>query len=189
MKWLLFSSAFLIYSSIILCQDIVFPNDEELTHVSGNKPMITERIPVSIPGHCPENMLLYPSDGNKLTWVCDCRPRFLYFPLNDTCYEAYKQGPCPPQHYVILPEGEAVPQCVKNPCLEDGLVKYNNVCYPLRTIGGPCAPAVIGVNATNFKLECIPTDIAPFIIINVPDRGGCPPGSRRTTFGVCKPKV
>ncbi|XP_035727175.1 uncharacterized protein LOC118443800 [Vespa mandarinia] len=188
MKWILFNSAFLICSYFILCQDIVFPNDEELSHVSGNKPMITERIPVSIPDHCPNNMLLYPSGGNNVAWVCDCRPRFLYLPLNDSCYEAYRQGPCSPQHYLVLPEGEAIPQCVKNPCLEDGLVKYNNTCYALNTIGGPCAPSVIGVNETNFQLECISIDIAPFVIIKAPTRN-CPPGSRRTTLGFCKTPI
>lgn len=40
MKWILFNSAFLTCTCFILCQDIVFPNDEELSHVSGNKPMV-----------------------------------------------------------------------------------------------------------------------------------------------------
>ncbi|KAK2577005.1 hypothetical protein KPH14_011967 [Odynerus spinipes] len=189
MKWILFNCAFFISCYSICCQDILFPDDEEISHVSGNKQLITERIPVSIPGHCAKNMLLYPGTGNDVAWVCDCRPRFLYFPLNDSCHEAYRQGPCPPEHYVILPKGEAVPQCVKNPCLEDGLVQYNNTCYPLRTIGGPCAPnGVLGVNETNFQLECTPNEIAPFIIISAPERK-CLPGTRRTALGMCKKPI
>lgn len=148
---------------------------------------ITERIPVSIPDYCPNNMLVYSSDRNNVAWVCDCRPRFLYVPLNDSCYEAYRQGPCPSQHYLFLPEGETVPQCVKNPCLEDNLVKYNNTCYALKTIGSPCAPGVIGVNEINFQLECI-SDIVSFVIISAPTRS-CPPGCRRTTFGFCKMSI
>lgn len=148
--------------------------------------IITDRIPISIPGSCPKDMLLYPGDSAKNAWVCDCRPRFLYFPLNNSCHEAYRQGPCPPNNYVVLPEDEAVPRCVENPCLEDGVVPYNDTCYPLKTIGGPCAPdGVIGVNETTFQLECVKTNIAPFIIIDVPTRT-CPPGSRRSTLGVCK---
>lgn len=185
MKLILFTCAFLISCYLILCQDIVFPDDEETSHLSGTKP-VTDRIPISAPSHCAKDMLLYPGNGNDVAWVCDCRPRFLYFPLNDSCHEAYRQGPCPLEHYVILPDGEAVPKCVRNPCLEDGLVQYNNTCYPLRTIGGPCGPdGVLGVNETNFRLECIPNEIAPFIIINAPKRG-CLPGTRRTLLGTCR---
>ncbi|KAG7200137.1 hypothetical protein KM043_000576 [Ampulex compressa] len=189
MKLLLWGIITLMWNCTIWCQDIVFPNDEEISHVSGNKAEITERIPVSIPDHCPENMLLYPGDGTNSAWVCDCRPRFLYFPLSNTCHEAYRQGPCPAENYVVLPAGSAIPECIKNPCLEDGLVKYNNTCYPLRTIGGPCAPdGVLGVNETTFALECIPTSVAPFIIIQAPKRQ-CPVGSRRTALGICKKPV
>lgn len=190
MKSILFSCAFFMSYYLILCQDILFPDDEEITHLSGNEKVITDRIPVSIPDHCPENMLVYPGTGNNIAWVCDCRPRFLYFPLNDSCHEAYRQGPCPAEHYVVLPKGESVPQCVRNPCLEDGLVQYNNTCYPLRTLGGPCAPAgVLGVNETTFKLECIPNEVVTFQIINMPLNPACPPGSRRNQFGICRKPV
>lgn len=189
MKWLFSTVLLLTWYSICLSQDIVFPDDEEISHVSGNNATITERIPVSVPGECPKNMLLYPGPGNNSVWVCDCRPRFLYFPLNDSCHEAFKQGPCQPQNYVVLPKDEAVPRCVKNPCLEDGLVQYNNTCYPLRTIGGPCAPdGVLGVNEVTFQLECVPTDIAPFIIIQAPKRQ-CPVGTRRNALGICKKPI
>lgn len=148
--------------------------------------VITERIPVSIPDRCPKNMLLYPGDGAKITWVCDCKPRFLYFPLNNSCHEAYRRGPCLSENYVVLPEGEAVPRCEKNPCLEDGVVPYNGTCYPLKTVGGPCAPnGTISVNETTFQLECTPIDVSPFVIIDTPKRT-CPPGSRRSMLGVCK---
>ncbi|KAL6264139.1 hypothetical protein P5V15_004218 [Pogonomyrmex californicus] len=187
MKCLYTGFIFFACNYIIWGQDIVYPTSEEMSHVSGgNSTKMTERIPISSSGSCPENMLLYPGDGAKDAWVCDCRSGFLYFPLNDSCYEAYRQGPCPPKNYVVLPENETVPRCVENPCLEDGVVPYNNTCYPLRTIGGPCEPdGVIGVNETTFQLECEEADIAPFIIIDVPPRK-CPPGSRRSTLGECK---
>lgn len=187
MKWIIFGVMLIIWNYIISCQDIVFPDDEEITHVSGNNVSITERIPVAAPDICRENMLLYPGSGNISTWVCDCRPRFLYFPLTDSCHEAYKQGPCPSHNYVVLPRNQSVPKCVNNPCLKDGLVPYNNTCYPLRTTGGPCAPdGVLGVNETTFELECVPTEIAPFVIIQVPKRQPCPAGSRRIALGMCR---
>jgi len=151
--------------------------------------MITE--PISIPHNCPKDMLLYPGDNAENTWVCDCRPRFLYFPsfsLNNSCHEAYRQGPCPPKNYVILPKDEAVPRCVENPCIEDGVVPYNGTCYPL-TIDGPCAPyGVLGVNETTFQLECVTTNIVTRSVVEVikaPLRT-CPPGSRRSTLGSCR---
>ncbi|KAK0182841.1 hypothetical protein PV327_000935 [Microctonus hyperodae] len=170
------------------CQDIVFPNDEETSHLSGNNAIITERIPVYIPQKCPENMLLYPGGGIKSAWVCDCRPRFLYFPLNNTCHEAYRQGPCNDGEYVILPVGEVIPKCVINPCREDGLVRYNGICYNLRMKGGPCGPdGVLGVNGNTFQVQCIPIRIAPFIIIDAPSTTTpCPAGSRRNSLGICK---
>ncbi|XP_057337621.1 uncharacterized protein LOC130675788 [Microplitis mediator] len=168
------------------CQDIYFPTDEETSHISGNIATVTERIPVYIPDKCPENMLLYPGAGNKSVWICDCRPRFLYFPLSHRCHEAYRQGPCDKGEYVVLPSDDVVPKCKVNPCGEDGLVNYNGVCYYLRTKGGPCAPdGVLGVNETTYEIQCISTDAAPFVIINVPQIS-CPPGSRRNSLGVCK---
>ncbi|XP_015584984.1 uncharacterized protein LOC107262868 [Cephus cinctus] len=189
MKWIIFSFTLLIFTFRIWCQDIVFPNDEEMSHVSGNKAEITERLPVMIPGRCPENMLLYPGDGHVSAWICDCRPRFLYFPLNNSCHEAYMRGPCLPKEYVVLPLGESVPKCEKNPCLEDGLVQYNNTCYGLKTSGGPCAPdGVLGVNETTFEIECIPNELVLFNIIDAPTNR-CPAGSRRNSLGVCRKMI
>jgi len=142
---------------------------------------------VSIPDSCPENMLLYPGNGAKNSWVCDCRPRFLYFPLNNSCYEAYRQGPCSYKNYVVLLKNEVFPRCMENPCSEDSIVPYNGECYPLRTIGGPCAPTgVLGVNETTFQLECVSLDIAPFMIITTVPKRICPPGSRRNMLGICR---
>lgn len=146
-------------------------------------------------------------------WECDCKSQFLYFPLNDSCYRAYSQDPCPPKNYIILPEDEIVPRCVENPCLEDGLVPYNDTCYPFGT-RGPCASTeILDVNKNTFQLECIrileerkgttpyPLALSPFgpfvTIINmptiyttsapgtIPDKP-CRPGSRRSTQGKCK---
>lgn len=128
-------------------------------------------------------MIRYPGDNENDIGVCDCRARFLYFPLNDSCHEAYRQGPCPPKNYVALPEDEVIPRCVENPCLKDGMVPFNGTCYPFNGIDGPCAKGIIGVNETTLRLECI--DFTPFTFIVFPERA-CPPGSRRSTQGACK---
>ncbi|EFN86542.1 hypothetical protein EAI_04380 [Harpegnathos saltator] len=187
MKCLYVSIIFFACNYVIWGQDLVFPVDEEASHVSGgNKTVITERIPVSIPNECPKNMLLYPGDGIKSAWVCDCRSRFVYFPMNDSCHEVYRQGPCPVYQYVVLPEGEAVPRCETNPCFIDGAVPFNGTCHLLGSADGPCgSDAVLGVNETTFQLECISKEIVPFVIIDTPNKI-CPPGSRRSTLGECK---
>lgn len=133
-------------------------------------------------------MFLYPGDGNKSTWICDCRPKYLYFPSNNSCHEAYRQGPCPKWNYIILPLNESIPKCVENPCIKDGLVPYNGTCYSLYTEIAPCAPnGILGVNETTFVLECIPNDIVPFHIIG--DHHACPRGSRRCIYGRCRPEL
>ncbi|XP_043273502.1 uncharacterized protein [Venturia canescens] len=135
-----------------LSQDIVYPKDEIISYLSGDNPAINERIPIYIPGRCAENMLLYPGAGDKSYWSCDCRPGFLYFPLNETCHEAFRQGPCPAENYVYKPLDDAVPICANNPCKIDGFVLYNGIC---QEIGANCnGRGVIRVNKTTFQLEC-----------------------------------
>lgn len=153
--------------------------------------MITERLPVlPEPGQCPDaNMLLYPGDGMKDAWVCDCQEMFLYFPLNNSCHKAYRQGPCPLNHYVVLPENEAIPRCEANPCLEDGKVPYNGRCYYFQGIDSPCEEdKVLDVNETTFQLDCVLKEVNTLSIIVAPRRK-CPRGTRRNMLGICKKVV
>ncbi|XP_076234922.1 uncharacterized protein LOC143179517 [Calliopsis andreniformis] len=176
----------LIIWNYIACQDIVFPNETETFHISENPIPITERVPINA-SECPKNMLLHPGPGSKSTWVCDCAPGFLYVPSNNFCYEPYRQGPCSSWNYLILPENQAVPACVENPCIKDGLVPYNGSCYPLKTESNACPSGKkLEVNKTTFKLECT-TEIVPLVLIVAPDR--CPTGSRRVKGGLCKPVI
>ncbi|XP_012255193.1 uncharacterized protein LOC105685556 [Athalia rosae] len=190
MMWLLFGTlAVMIYSLGISGQDIQFPTEDEDDRLSGNNPKISERIPLYVPDRCPINMLLYPGDGNTSAWECDCKRGYLYFPLNDSCFPAYRQGPCEPQNYAVLSLGEAIPKCQTNPCLKDGLVFFKNMCYELRKVGGPCAHGqYIDVNETTFQLECVSASIDPFMIIDVP-ANRCPNGSRRNTLGQCRKMI
>ncbi|XP_011167700.1 uncharacterized protein LOC105201400 [Solenopsis invicta] len=190
MKYLHVGIVLFIYNYMIRGQDLIFPAVEETFHVSGgNSTIITERVPVSIPDRCPQNMLLYPGSGSKDSWVCDCKPRYLYFPLNNSCYEAYRQGPCLSRHYVVLVKDEAVPRCMKNPCFEDGVVPYNGTCYPLKTIGGPCSSKeMLTVNEITFQLECMSVALrdnissfvtVPTVLKRMPLRG-----SRRSLLAI-----
>lgn len=189
MMWVTFGSLVVIFA-LGAAQDIMFPDDPNVDdRISGNGPPPTERIPLYSPSQCPENMLLYAGDGNISAWICDCIAGYLYFPLNNSCHEAYRQGPCAPQHYVILPPGEVVPKCEKNPCLEDGLVSYNGTCSRVKTNEGPCPDkGILTVNETTFQLECVPPNIGGLHIIDAP-ANRCPNGSRRNGLGQCRKMI
>lgn len=147
---------------------------------------MTDRKPLKVPETCPENMLLYPGDDPKSAWICDCKPRFVYFPQNDSCHEAFFQGPCPKDYFVYLELNKTIPNCVPNPCKRNGFVLYKGMCHQLREKGGPCdEEAVLAVNETTFQLECMGADLVPFFIIDGP-RKPCPQGSKRNSLGVCK---
>ncbi|XP_046750684.1 uncharacterized protein LOC124413920 [Diprion similis] len=191
MVWLLLGYLTVIFTMGTLGQDIMFPGQDNNQEVlSGNNATkITERIPLDIKGQCPENMLLYPGDGPGSAWECDCISGYLYFPINNSCYPAYRQGPCPLENYAVLPQGEVIPKCERNPCKQDGLVSYNNTCYELMKVGGPCPPnEVIIVNETTFQLECVSTSVGPNIIIDAPLKL-CPAGSRRNASGNCRKSI
>ena len=131
------------------------------------------------------NMALVPvDDDNSTNWICDCSiPSFLYFAEKNSCYLAYKQGPCPPEYYLILPPEENLAKCEKNPCLEDGLVPFKGTCALLFGKGSPCYFGFsLVINPETFELTC---SVRKFNIINAPEIK-CPRGTRRNTLGVCK---
>jgi len=147
------------------------------------------RVPLYIPGKCPQNQLLFP--GNQASdWVCDCAPGTVYYSPKQTCYPVYRQGPCADKEYLILPKDDFAPQCVKNPCEKDGNVKFDNKCYQLYKSGGPCAPeeevgGIFGINSTTLLPECLKgTDRLSFNYDN-----GCPMGSRRQQSEHCSFKL
>jgi hypothetical protein len=110
---------------------------------------------VKIVGRCPVNMLLYPGDSYKSSWVCDCRPLHVYFPKIDSCHKVFSRGPCPERYCVYLPINETVPICVANPCTQSNYVFYKDNCYKLGTIGRPCLQdEQLSINKTTFQLDC-----------------------------------
>lgn len=169
-------------------QQLAFPREEN--EAPGKTPPRLEdtRIPVHIPGRCPENQLLYPGD-QKTDWVCDCGPGYIYYPPREGCFLAYRQGPCNESQHLILPKGKVIPECVDNPCKTDRFVRYQNKCYELDKSGGPCKPAsegggIFGVNTKTLALECL-LDNDRLSLINFPPN--CPPGSRRGANN-CRPE-
>lgn len=93
---------------------------------------------------------------NSTDQFCDCEDTFLYHPEEDTCYDAYRQGPCQSGYYNALPPGEDVAKCIKNPCRVDGLVSFQGKCHFLWEAGIPCKDnsTYLGVNKDNFQIEC-----------------------------------
>ncbi|XP_014205820.1 uncharacterized protein LOC106637531 [Copidosoma floridanum] len=167
----------LIMRTCCVGQDILFPREANLDLRVGASEPTTEPKPTES-SKCAEHMLLY--DGR-----CDCKPLYIYFPLNDSCHEAFRRGPCPDSHYVYMPLNESLPSCVENPCVMDGIVPFEDGCYPLGMKEGPCKGGALGVNETTFQLQCLDTSIGPHVIIDAP-RKSCPKGSRRNNQGVCK---
>ncbi|XP_011168840.1 uncharacterized protein LOC105202148 [Solenopsis invicta] len=181
MKYLYVGFMFFVYNYYIIWgQNLTFLTNEETAHVSDDNSTVTERIPIVFPNkrdRCPKGMMLYPSNNEKNESVCNCKPGYLS--LNDSCHEAYRQGPCPLNNYVVLSE-ETVPHCVENPCLQDSMVQYNDKCYYLR-MKGPCASdEILDVIENTFQLECIKSFRENGLIEINPPLIKCPPGSQRS---------
>ncbi|XP_043462216.1 uncharacterized protein LOC122498513 isoform X1 [Leptopilina heterotoma] len=138
---------------------------------------------------CPKDSLLTPSDDEHTNYYCKCKETYIYSAKNHSCYQAYKQGPCPLGSYYVLPTGRKEPRCEVNPCNEDGLVPFKGKCHEIYKSGYPCADNLTHLTVTRktFQLKCIyqpPVSMGGGGIINAPIKA-CPPGSRRVVTG-CK---
>ena len=130
----------------------------------------------------------FPVHENSTELICDCSfPAFLYFEETKSCYPIYRKGPCPAGNYLVLPPGEDVATCEKNPCEKDGLVPFNGSCAPLFVRGPHCLlNGYLNVNPTNFEIICTFQRIQN--IVNAPSKP-CPPGSRRNSLSICKKTI
>lgn len=119
--------------------------------------------------------------------VCDCNYGFIYHPKTDRCYKAYKQGPCPNNHYLMIRPNQYVPECLPNPCVTDGFVSYKNNCYLLNSVE-PCElPELayhLSVNTTSLELGCFPQNVD--MRFDVEYGEGCYPGTKRSILGKCE---
>lgn len=170
------------------------PMEKEKSNAAG-------RIPHYSPSRCKTYELLYPGDHAD-DWICDCAPAALYYPDSDACHLAFRRGPCEAEHMLVLAPNAVIPQCIKNTCKVDGLVKINNVCYE---IGGsaPCQNAqlsyVLGVNTTTLLLDCIKLSISVKTRVSLVDDDEpqydlskvdlCARGSQRSIEGICTPSL
>lgn len=48
MKWLILGIALIIWNYVISGQDIVFPDDEEISHISGNNPVVIMHMSINV---------------------------------------------------------------------------------------------------------------------------------------------
>lgn len=117
---------------------------------------------------------------------------FVYYPQKDDCFQVYRQGPCNPGQYLVLPEKKVIPECVQNPCRKDGEVLFNNNCEKLYTTS-PCQStvaenlksSVLDINETTLELQCIPASSVELTLIKV-KFNNCQPGSKRVSEGQCR---
>ena len=133
---------------------------------------------------CPENMIPIPAEENSKDWTCGCKEFYLFFPETNSCHEAYKQGPCPPENYLVLPPGEKVARCEKNPCLKDGLVFFEGSCASLYN---PCGNSEksLKLKEFDFKIRCSRSPVRATNIVTAPAKK-CPKGTRRDSAGNCR---
>lgn len=83
---------------------------------------------------------------------------FIYYPVTNKCYSAYRQGPCSAGQYLVLPPRKVIPECVQNPCRNDGKVPFRSSCHELDKTG-PCQlpelATVVGINETTLLIDCL----------------------------------
>ncbi|XP_033231924.1 uncharacterized protein LOC117182920 [Belonocnema kinseyi] len=104
----------------------------------------------------------------------------------DSCYEAYKQGPCPPGEYLVLSPGQDLAKCERNDCLVDGFIPFKGSCLQLYNSCGDVEYTKFLYLGLDFQLTCIePSSGSSSGVINAPIKK-CSKGSRRNALGICK---
>ncbi|KAH8407229.1 hypothetical protein KR222_010902 [Zaprionus bogoriensis] len=128
--------------------------DKKKINLAGRKPLYS-------PARCARYQLLYPGDQLN-DWICDCAPAAIYYPETDACYPAYRQGPCEAGEMLVLYKEKAIPECVKNPCGQDGHFQIRNKCYQFgssKESDNPCPNKeltfVLGVNPKTLMVDCV----------------------------------
>lgn len=79
----------------------------------------------------------------------------MFLPETDSCYPAFRQGPCDKGFILVLVKDNIFPQCVKSKC-KDGFAELNNKCYAFGESDGcnPKEQSILGVNEL-FEITCI----------------------------------
>lgn len=86
----------------------------------------------------------------------------IYYPETDACYPAYRQGPCEAGEMLVLYKEKSIPECVQNPCRQDGHFMIHNKCYRFgnnNEMDNPCPNKeltfVLGVNPKTLMVDCV----------------------------------
>lgn len=91
---------------------------------------------------------------------CDCRPGYLFYPVDQKCYASHLRGPCQNGYFLRLMDNSKIPQCQLNQCNE-GQVFFHEKCQKL---GGEedCKnyksllgrEVVVAVDPTTLEIAC-----------------------------------
>lgn len=82
---------------------------------------------------------------------------YIYYPIHDRCYAAYRKGPCKEHQYLVLPKSKVIPECQQNAC-DDGSVIYEEKCHELNKAGpciwGDALKNLLEINETSLSVGC-----------------------------------
>lgn len=203
LRFVMFCALFMVVIGIAIAQ-IVFVEDADIDKKKMN---LEGRKPVYSPARCARYQLLYPGDQLN-DWICDCAPAALYYPETDACYPAYRQGPCKAGEMLVLYKDKVIPECVNNPCQQDGHFKIQNKCFEFgnnNNSNNPCPlkeyTYVLGVNPKTLMVDCVQLSMQletrisfaePTAAVAPPDyhidlAEKCLRGSRLSAQGRCTP--
>ncbi|XP_064552715.1 uncharacterized protein LOC135438351 [Drosophila montana] len=157
LHFLLFCALFLIVIGVG-CAQIAYVEDAD---IDKRKMNLEGRKPLYSPARCARYQLLYPGDQLN-DWICDCAPAALYHPETDACYPAYRQGPCNETEMLVLYKEKIIPECVSNPCRQDGHFLIRDKCFEFGNVNNsnnPCPNKeytyVLGVNPKTLMVDCV----------------------------------
>ncbi|XP_060648322.1 uncharacterized protein LOC133837353 [Drosophila sulfurigaster albostrigata] len=190
-----------VFFGLVIAQ-IAYVEDQDIDKSKSN---LEGRKPLYSPARCSRYQLLYPGDQQN-DWICDCAPAALYYPETDACYPAYRQGPCKVGEILVLYKEKVIPECVNNPCQQDGHFMIRDKCYEFGNSNHSSNPCpfkeytfVLGVNPKTLMVDCVQlsmqletrlgvgdeeaAEAPPYYHIEVAEK--CLPGSRLYSQGVC----
>ncbi|XP_017873354.1 PREDICTED: uncharacterized protein LOC108620863 [Drosophila arizonae] len=155
--FVLFFSLFTVIIGLS-CAQVAYVEDADIDKQKSN---LEGRKPLYSPARCARYQLLYPGDQLN-DWICDCAPAALYHPESDACYPAYRQGPCNDSQILVLYKEKVIPECVNNPCRQDGHFLIRDTCFEFGSMNqskNPCPKKeytyVLGVNPRTLMVDCV----------------------------------
>lgn len=156
-----------------------------------------------LPSQLPQTMLPCPPSQQAITnehgeLECDCRPGYVFYEGDKTCYKPFTRGPCAPGYVLKVEDTDSRgrARCFPNPCPQDNMVRMDTSCHVEKAghtpenrnahcfpIGsqGPCDAGTITVDSNFVEPICLTThSIFSNAVVS------CARGSRRDLFGRCR---